>query len=390
MNLRDYLTSSEWNRIKDFSEDKETPFLVVDLKKVKKNYIEMKNNFETADLYYAVKASPSVEVLKVLIDQGSCFDIASIYELDRLLSLGVEPDRISYGNTIKKVKDLKYAYEKGIRLFVTDSELDLLNILEHAPGSRIFIRLLVEGSNSADWPLARKFGCSLEEVRRLITIAKDYGVDIYGISFHVGSQQRNILVWEYALLKVKEIFEWAKEYEDVELEMINMGGGFPSNYYYPAEDLEVYSENIKRFLEQFFEDKMPRIILEPGRSLAGNTGVLVSEIVLISQKNQFENFRWIYQDAGKFNGLIETLDESIKYPVYTEKKGEKGEVVLAGPTCDSMDIMYEDFKYELPMNLEIGDRLYWLSTGAYTSSYCAVEFNGFPPMKTYFIEDSSK
>jgi ornithine decarboxylase len=135
---------------------------------------------------------------------------------------------------------------------------------------------------------------------------------------------------------------------------------------------------------------MPRIILEPGRSLAGNTGVLVSEIVLISQKNQFENFRWVYQDAGKFNGLIETLDESIKYPVYTEKKGEKGEVVLAGPTCDSMDIMYEDFKYELPMNLEIGDRLYWLSTGAYTSSYCAVEFNGFPPMKTYFIEDSSK
>jgi ornithine decarboxylase len=390
MNLRDYLTSSEWNRIKEFSEDKETPFLVVDLKKVKKNYIEMKNNFETADLYYAVKASPSVEVLKVLIEQGSCFDIASIYELDRLLSLGVEPDRISYGNTIKKVKDLKYAYEKGIRLFVTDSELDLLNILEHAPGSRIFIRLLVEGSNSADWPLARKFGCSLEEVRRLITIAKDYGVDIYGISFHVGSQQRNILVWEYALLKVKEIFEWAKEYEDVELEMINMGGGFPSNYYYPAEDLEVYSENIKRFLEQFFEDKMPRIILEPGRSLAGNTGVLVSEIVLISQKNQFENFRWVYQDAGKFNGLIETLDESIKYPVYTEKKGEKGEVVLAGPTCDSMDIMYEDFKYELPMNLEIGDRLYWLSTGAYTSSYCAVEFNGFPPMKTYFIEDSSK
>jgi ornithine decarboxylase len=390
MNLRDYLTSSEWNRIKEFSEDKETPFLVVDLKKVKKNYIEMKNNFETADLYYAVKASPSVEVLKVLIEQGSCFDIASIYELDRLLSLGVEPDRISYGNTIKKVKDLKYAYEKGIRLFVTDSELDLLNILEHAPGSRIFIRLLVEGSNSADWPLARKFGCSLEEVRRLITIAKDYGVDIYGISFHVGSQQRNILVWEYALLKVKEIFEWAKEYEDVELEMINMGGGFPSNYYFPAEDLEVYSENIKRFLEQFFEDKMPRIILEPGRSLAGNTGVLVSEIVLISQKNQFENFRWVYQDAGKFNGLIETLDESIKYPVYTEKKGEKGEVVLAGPTCDSMDIMYEDFKYELPMNLEIGDRLYWLSTGAYTSSYCAVEFNGFPPMKTYFIEDSSK
>jgi ornithine decarboxylase len=386
MNLRDYLTNSEWTRIKEFSEDKETPLLVVDLKKVKKNYMDLKNNFENADLYYAVKASPSFEVLSVLKDQGSYFDVASIYELDKLLSLGVEPSRISYGNTIKKLKDLKYAYEKGVRLFVTDSEADLMNIIENAPGSKIFIRLLVEGSNSADWPLARKFGCSLEEVKRLITLAKSKNIDIYGISFHVGSQQRNILVWEYALLKVKEIFEWAKEFEDVDLEMINMGGGFPSNYVNPAEELKVYSEHINKFLERFFGEKMPRIILEPGRSLAGNTGVLVSEIVLISQKNQFENFRWIYQDAGKFNGLIETLDECIKYPIYTEKKGEKGEVILAGPTCDSMDIMYEDYKYELPLSLEIGDRLYWLTTGAYTSSYCSVEFNGFPPMKTYFID----
>jgi ornithine decarboxylase len=302
------------------------------------------------------------------------------------LGLGVHPDRISYGNTIKKIKEISYAYSKGIRLFATDSEADLENIIKYAPGSKIYVRLLVEGAMSADWPLARKFGCSMEEVKRLISVAKSQGVDIYGVSFHVGSQQRNILVWQYALMKVYDIFEWAFDNEGVELEMINMGGGFPSDYFYLTEDMDVYAEHINRFLEEYFGDKMPRIIIEPGRSLAGNTGVLVTEIVLISQKNQFETFQWIYQDAGMFNGLIETMGEAIKYPIYTEKKGEKGEYILAGPTCDSMDILYQDFKYEFPLSLEIGDRLYWLSTGAYTSSYCSVEFNGFPPMKTYFID----
>lgn len=386
MNLRDYITISDWTKIREFSEGKETPFLVVDLNRIKKNYNHLKNNFEQAEIFYAVKASPSPKVLTVLRDQGSSFDIASIYELDRLLALKVDPSRISYGNTIKKVKDIIYAYENGIRLFVTDSEADLYNVIKYAPGSKIFIRLLVEGSSSADWPLARKFGCSMEEVKRLISLAKEEGIDIYGLSFHVGSQQRNILVWEYALLKVKDIFEWALEKEGVELEMINMGGGFPSYYLYPAEDLSLYSEHINNFLVEYFEDKMPRIILEPGRSMVGDSGVIVTEIVLISKKTQFENHRWVYLDVGKFNGLIETLEESIKYPIYTEKKGEKGEVILAGPTCDSMDILYEDFKYDLPLSLEIGDRLYFLSTGAYTSSYCAVEFNGFPPMKTFFIK----
>ncbi len=386
MNLRDYLTPGEWTRFREFSVDKETPFLMIDLKKVKKNYIDFKRNFEQADMYYAVKASPSVEVLSVLDEQGSCFDIASVYELDRLLGLGVHPDRISYGNTIKKIKEITYAYDKGVRLFASDSEADLENIIKYAPGSKIYIRLLVEGAMSADWPLARKFGCSMDEVKRLISHAKSKGVDIYGVSFHVGSQQRNILVWQYALMKVWDIFEWAKDNEGVEMEMINMGGGFPSDYFHLTEDMDVYAEHINRFLDEYFGDKMPRIIIEPGRSLAGNTGVLVTEIVLISQKNQFEPFQWLYQDAGMFNGLIETMGEAIKYPIYTEKKGEKGEYIIAGPTCDSMDILYQDFKYEFPLNLEIGDRLYWLSTGAYTSSYCSVEFNGFPPMKTYFID----
>ena len=168
--------------------------------------------------------------------------------------------------------------------------------------------------------------------------------------------------------------------------MINLGGGFPCSYKSPSNEISEYASEITRYLKEDFGDDMPEIILEPGRYLVGNAGVIVSEVVLISRKNNTALHRWIYLDVGKFNGLIETLNESIKYPVYVDAAGKMGEVVLAGPTCDSMDVMYEQFKYKLPLNISVGDRVYWFSTGAYTSSYCSVEFNGFPPLKTYFID----
>ena len=166
---------------------------------------------------------------------------------------------------------------------------------------------------------------------------------------------------------------------------MNMGGGFPADYLVKANPLSVYAEEINRYLSQYFGDSIPEIYLEPGRGLVGDAGVLISEIVTVSRKSKTDLKRWIYTDVGIFNGLMETLGESIKYPVYTEKNGETGDVILAGPTCDSLDIMYEHFNYQLPLSLESGDRLYWLSTGAYTTSYSAIEFNGFPPLKTYYL-----
>jgi ornithine decarboxylase len=167
--------------------------------------------------------------------------------------------------------------------------------------------------------------------------------------------------------------------------MINMGGGFPANYINKTNDLKTYAEEIIRFLEEDFGDDFPEIILEPGRSLISNAGILVSEVVLIARKSRTGLNRWVFTDVGKFSGLIETLDESIKYPIYVEKQGELEEVIIAGPTCDSADIMYENYMYGLPLNLAIGDRMYWLSTGAYTTTYSAVEFNGFPPLKDYYV-----
>lgn len=129
------------------------------------------------------------------------------------------------------------------------------------------------------------------------------------------------------------------------------------------------------------------MIIEPGRSLVAEAGVLVSEVVLVSHKSRDSFYRWVFLDVGLFSGLIEALGEAIQYPLVTDRPAtdEDDEVILAGPTCDSLDVLYEDHRYTLPADIQQGDRLYWLSTGAYTTSYSSIEFNGFPPLKTYVL-----
>ncbi|GAB1484819.1 type III PLP-dependent enzyme [Treponema sp.] len=384
----DYYKDEQWERFMSVADGKETPCIIVDLNIVKANYERLAKLFPFAIQYYAVKANPAVEVLSLLRDLGSNFDIASRWELDKVLELGVGPERISFGNTIKKAIDVGYFYSKGVRLFATDSKADLYNIASKAPGSKVYLRILVEGSQSADWPLSRKFGCHPDMAYNLLVEAKRLGLEPWGISFHVGSQQRDIGQWDEATAKTNYLFRALEEEEGITLKMINMGGGFPAHYISPAHELDIYAKEIRRYLNEDFGNDLPVIFLEPGRSMVGDAGIIVSEVVLVSRKNNTALQRWVYTDVGKFNGLIETLDESIKYPVVTDHApgSKQGDVILAGPTCDSMDIMYEKAGYQLPLNLVSGDKLYWLSTGAYTSSYASVEFNGFPPIKTYFID----
>ncbi len=385
IDIGDYYRPETFERIKRFADERETPFLVVDKASVGDAYDELHGAFPFARIYYAVKANPAPDIVSLLRDRGASFDIASIYELDRVLGLGVTPDRVSYGNTIKKSKDIRYFFERGVRMYATDSEADLRNIAKAAPGSRVYVRILTEGTQTADWPLSRKFGCQTDMAMDLLLLARDLGLETYGVSFHVGSQQRDIGTWDAAIGKVKIIFERLHEEDGINLKMINLGGGFPANYLTKTHTLATYAEEITRYLKEDFGDDLPEIVLEPGRSLLANAGVLVSEVVLISRKTRTGLHRWVYVDVGKFSGLIETLGEAIKFPVYTDKRGELEEAVIAGPTCDSADVMYEDHKYPLPLNLAIGDRLYWLSTGAYTTSYSAIEFNGFPPLQAYYI-----
>lgn len=388
MKRKNYYSDDEWHRVLEFTESLPTPFIVINLARVRKQYEELASYFPGSQIYYSVKANPALEVNALLHQLGSHFDIASIYEMDKLLSLGVPTERMLYGNTIKKASDIEHAYRKGIKLFATDCLSDLENIAAHAPGSRFFVRILVQGEDTADWPLSRKFGCSATNALPLLKKALKLGLKPYGISFHVGSQQRDVCQWNEALTTVAQIFSLTRK-EGINLEMVNMGGGFPASYVNKTHSIKKYATEIHRYLGKNFHGQIPKIILEPGRSLVGNAGILVSEIITVAKKSHSDKHRWVYLDAGKFNGLIETMSEGIKYPVVMAEESEKnrvGKVILAGPTCDSVDIMYEKTSYKLPLDISPGERLYWLSAGAYTSSYASVEFNGFPPIKSYFMD----
>lgn len=381
--MDNWISEEKFAFIKDFCKDKETPFLVLDLDVIKAKFIELRTYFPIAKPYFAVKACPSDEVLKLLHELGSNFDVATVYELDQLLNLGVSPERMSYGNTIKKIKDIAYAYEKGIRLFVTDCEIDLRNLAQHAPGANVFFRVMTDNSG-ADWPLSRKFGSHPDVIYSLVLLARDLGLVPYGLSFHVGSQQRDIGQWDEAIARCYYIFNAAKEC-GIELKMINLGGGFPANYLTPTNPIEIYTQEIARYIQEDFGDNMPEIIIEPGRSLTADAGIIVSEVIMVAEKAKYNTNRFVFVDIGKFGGLIETIEESIKYPIYFDKEGMNEEVILCGPTCDSMDILYEDTKYPMPDTIEPGDRMYVFTAGSYTQSYSSVYFNGFPPLHTYFL-----
>ena len=360
------------------------PCLVVDLDVVRDNYNAFARALPDTRVFYAVKANPEPQVLKLLADLGSCFDTASVVEIEQSLAAGASPDRISFGNTIKKEKDIARAYALGIRLFAVDCEAEVEKIARVAPGSKVFCRILSNGAG-AEWPLSRKFGCAPEMAPRVLEHAYRLGLQAHGVSFHVGSQQRNPKMWDGALKDASKIFRDLAE-RGIHLSMVNLGGGFPTKYLKDIPAVKAYGQSIFRSLRKHFGNRIPETIIEPGRGMVGNAGMIEAEVVLVSKKADEDKVRWVYLDIGKFNGLAETMDEMIRYPIRTEQDGDDmGPCVLAGPTCDSVDVLYEKDPYFLPFSLEIGSKVLIEGTGAYTTTYSAVGFNGFPPLETHVI-----
>jgi ornithine decarboxylase len=360
-----------------------TPCLVMDLDVVADNYRRLRAAVSRAGIYYAVKANPAPEILKLLAKLGSSFDTASINEVDMVLATGVGADRISYGNTIKKKSDIAAAYQRGVKLYAFDSEAELGKIADAAPGSRVFCRILTSGAN-ADWPLSRKFGCDVEMAKKLLLDAAKRDVIPHGVSFHVGSQQRDPAQWDSAVAQAAWLFRECEE-NGVTLSMLNIGGGFPTRYRRTVPGMAAYGQSIEDSLLRHFGNRIPDIIVEPGRQMVGSAGIIQTEVVLISRKSDDDAKQWVYLDIGKFGGLAETMDEAIQYPIVSHRGGAPVSVAIAGPTCDSADILYEKADYRLPADLEIGDKLEIRATGAYTTTYASVAFNGFEPLKTYCI-----
>lgn len=362
----------------------ETPCLVVDLDVIAENYARLRRVLPLAEIFYAVKANPAREILSLLADLGSSFDAASLFEIEQCLDVGAAPERVSYGNTIKKERDIASAFGHGIRVFAFDSKAELDKIATAAPGAKVYCRIVVT-NDGADWPLSEKFGCEMDMARDLLIRARDRGLEPYGVAFHVGSQQRDVAKWEVAIGKTAMLFSALNE-AGIELQMVNLGGGFPAHYRGRVPPIDRYGEAIMAAMRRHFGNKLPEMVVEPGRALTGDAGVIQTEVVLISTKSYEDNRRWVYLDIGKFGGLAETIGESVRYRLRTPRDGGAvGPVVLAGPTCDGADVLYDEAGYELPLDLEVGDKIEILSAGAYTTTYSSVGFNGFPPLAAHYI-----
>ncbi len=360
-----------------------TPCLVLDVDRVESNFRAIRNALPLAQIYYAVKANPAPQILDRLVMLGSRFDAAGIEEIDACIAAGALPQAISFGNTVKKVSAIQRAHKAGVDMFAFDSDEELEKIAAHAPGSRVYCRILVENAG-ADWPLSRKFGTTVEHARALMLRAGDLGLDACGLSFHVGSQQTTTGSYEAAIARVAMLFTDLKS-AGVNLRMVNLGGGFPIRYRDEVPPIDAFANAIMGAMVEHFGNDLPDILIEPGRAVVGDAGVVSAEVVLVSRKGD-DPTRWVYLDIGRFGGLAETEGESIKYRIAAPHDGgEMGPVAIAGPTCDGADILYEKSNYRLPMALRSGDRVELLSTGAYVTTYAAQRFNGFLPLAEHYI-----
>ncbi|MGR3486071.1 MAG: type III PLP-dependent enzyme [Paracoccaceae bacterium] len=359
------------------------PTLVISLDAVAKAYRALATGLGRARIHYAVKANPTPEVIARLVAEGSSFDAASRGEIELCLAQGAAPDRISFGNTVKRASDIAWAHGAGVTLFAADAEEELIKIAENAPGARVYIRLLVARSQ-ADWPLSRKFGCTPAMALALMDRAVALGLSPVGISFHVGSQTRESAMWAPVLDDMAQVWEAARAAGHA-LSLLNIGGGFPAFYGQPVEAPTAYAAQVMRLVEARFAGA-ETVMAEPGRGLVAEAGAIAAEVMLVSRKSEDDLHRWVYLDIGRFSGLAETEGEAIRYQIGTPHDGTAtGPCILAGPSCDSADVLYEKRAMALPLALRAGDRVVIRNAGAYTSSYSSVGFNGFPPLAVRVI-----
>jgi ornithine decarboxylase len=306
-------------------------------------------------------------VLKALIQEGCGFEIASTAELDLLLALGVAPAEIFYSNPMKSRDSIRYAAQKGVEWFVVDSVDELRRVHELKGDARIYLRIATPNIGS-DWPLSGKFGAGASETREIVATAAKLGADLAGVTFHVGSQCRNPENWRVGIEKARTLFD-AMIKAGLKPRLLDIGGGFPVRHVKPIPSIEIIGEVVNEALKAFPDEV--RVIAEPGRYMVSDAGYFVCRVLGTTTRG---GKRWMHWDAGLFGGIIETT-EGLKYKIRTERSGPDIPWHVAGPTCDSVDVILRD--EPLPSDLQEGDFVYLRNAGAYTNAY-ASEFNGFP------------
>ena len=353
----------------------ETPYLTIDLDRVRRNFHVLQAVLPDAQIRYAVKANPAEPILGLLAGEGAAFDVASLGEIDACAAAGIGGQRLTFGNTIRKAAELTRAHALGVRRFTFDSDDGVTAIAENAPQSSVECRIAPAFPSSVT-PFGHKFGCAPADAVALLDHARAVGLRPEGLCFHVGSQQLDPAAWELGIRCAAPVFDAIGD-----LTTINVGGGFPIAYATGVPELDLIADAVMSALARYFGAHPPQLVVEPGRALVGSAGTIDCQVV--SVRTGTDGRRWVYLDVGRYGGLAETENEYIRYRLRTGRDGEPFEdAVIAGPTCDGDDVLYQ--KYPLPVTLRAGDRVAIDHAGAYTASYASVAFNGFPPLPTYF------
>ena len=363
-----------------------TPCLVVDIDRVAENFRALRRALPLARIYYAVKANPAPPVLDRLVALGSRFDAAGFEEVEACLRgrRRAGRDQLRQHDQEGVVRSAA-PMRRGSRCSPSIPSRSWRSSRAHAPGSRVYCRILVENAG-ADWPLSRKFGTTIETARELMLRAGELGLDPFGLSFHVGSQQTSTAAYEAAIGRVAMLFTDLKD-AGVNVRMVNLGGGFPTRYrddgagYRPVRQRH-HGRDDRAFRQRAARDGDRAGPLRGGR----RRGWSAPRSCWSAAASKDDPVRWVYLDIGRFGGLAETEGEAIKYRITTPHDGgPTGPVAIAGPTCDGADILYEKSNYRLPLALTGGDRVELLSTGAYVSTYASQRFNGFAPLDEHYI-----
>lgn len=334
--------------------------------------------FPGAAVRFAVKACPQPDVLRALAAAGCGFDVASPAEIALALDAGATAEQLCYGNPVRGPREVAAARAAGVPMWVTDSAEDLALL---PPDARVLVRVLVPDTGSAT-PFLGKFGAAADEAVRLLAAA---GPRAAGVAFHTGSQQLLPSTFAAAVRAALAVAARA----GLRRPLLDVGGGFPVAYREPVPPVSAFAEAVHgavaAAVAEGLVDAAP-LLLEPGRVLVAEAGVLRARVLRVSRRAGVDDRRWVYLDVGRYQGLAETEGEAIAYAVRVPgRDGPPEPAVLAGPTCDGDDVLYRRTPCPLPADLAAGDVVDLLAAGAYTASYASVGFNGFPPLAVHVV-----
>ena len=345
-----------------------SPLFVIDAARIRAQYRQLAGALPQVDLHYALKPLPQAAVVQALWEAGAFFDLATNGEVELVRRLGVPAGRCIHTHPIKRDSDIRTALAYGVDTFVVDNPDELRKFVKYRGRVALLIRISFRSTNAV-CDLSKKFGCTPDAVAALLSLAAELRVKIEGLSFHVGSQTLDPGMFVHAINVCRELIAISLQ-GGHRLGTLDIGGGFPVGYAGKAVAIEEYCAPIRHALGTLTPDV--RVIAEPGRYIAAPAAIAVSTVMGRAMR---DGRWWYYLDDGLYGSYSGQLYDHAKYPVEAlAARGETYPSVLAGPTCDSIDIISESVN--LP-TLDAGDLIVGRQMGAYTWA-SASDFNFFP------------